>query len=512
MISKNPFADYGGIVINDRFIGRKKEIEAIQNRILGSTFGNISVVGLPRVGKSSLVWNAIFLEKGILIENKIIPIWVSFGEYNSIYETIDDIIFEIGDILLKSEIVVELQEFSNKISSSISHVEKRRFIKRYFKILKQKGFKTIIAFDEFDNAKNILSLQDFQFLRELSYNIETKLGLVTISRKSIQELEPDNGALSNFYQIFTDLRLKLFSSNDLAEYWGKIENLGLNVSTEYKTLSNDYCGSHPYLLDVLNHEVFNQFVETKIDLKKIFIEIIDDLRLKLYNEFEAILKLMTYEGLGNKLLQMVVGPVYDINQRDTEKLLKYSIVSKSNTDSYTSFSKYFNEYLLLQSSSIDVWPLWSEVERELRALIKKELNETFGDNWEIGYRKAYGKELVLTNGEKSRKVDIIDGGSKVSGLIFERERSKSLFGELASAHLIDYTLPGNMFEYFISRNWQWYVKILGKDKAYWNPIFEHLRKIRNPLAHNNPNFLSDSDKNLSEGYCKMILEKIKSAK
>ena len=106
-------------------------------------------------------------------------------------------------------------------------------------------------------------------------------------------------------------------------------------------------------------------------------------------------------------------------------------------------------------------------------------------------------------------MDVIDGNSFGLGLIKERDRSKNLFGDLASSHLIDYTLPRNMFESFISKNWAWYSKILGKDKPFWSPIFEHLGKIRNPLAHNNPNFLSDSDKNLAEGYCKMLLEKIR---
>jgi hypothetical protein len=509
MILKNPFADYGGIVIDNRFVGRKKEIEAIQNRLLGSSYGNLSVVGLPRVGKSSLVWNAIFLDKEKLIGKKIIPIWISFGEYDSIYEMLDEIIFEIGEFFFESNLASELQEIANKIIISNSQVEKRRFIKRYFKYVKQKEYRIIITLDEFDNSQNILSLQDFQFLRELSYSVETKIGLITISRKSIQELEPDNGALSNFYQIFTDLRLKLFSDFDKDLYWKRIENLGFNVSADYKTLSDEYCGSHPYLLDVLNHDVFNQISQTEIDLKDTFLEIIDDLRLKLYNEFEAILKLMTFEGLGDKLMQMVVGPVYNIDQRDTEKLLKYAIVYKNITENYSSFSKFFNDYLLLKSSAIDVWPLWSEVERELRNLIKKELFETFGDNWEIGYRKCFGKEVESINGEKYRKVEVLDGGPNSLGLTKEKERSKYLFGDLASVHLIDYTLPRNMFESFISKNWPWYAKTLGKDKTYWSPIFEHLGKIRNPLAHNNPNFLSDSDKNLAEGYCKMLLEKIK---
>ena len=509
MILINPFADYGGIVINERFIGRKKEIESIQNRLLGTSFGNISIVGLPRVGKSSLVWNAVFLQKEILLQKQIIPIWISFGEYDSIYETLDEIIFEIGDVLSNHHTKIELQEISNKIKTSDSSVEKRRYIKRYFKFIKQIGFRIIIALDEFDNAQKILSLQDFQFLRELSYSIETKIGLITISRKSIQELEPDNGALSNFYQIFTDLRLKLFSKTDIEMYWYRIESLGLNISLDYKLDLYEYCGHHPYLLDVLNHQVFNQITQTDIDLKDTFIKNIDDLRLKLYNEFEAILKLMSFEGLGDKLMQMVVGPVYDINQRETEKLLKYDIVYKNTNGNYSSFSKYFNDYLLLKSNSIDVWPLWSEVERELRSIIKAELLESFGENWEDGFRKSFGKVIESQEGEKKMKVDVIDGHNYGIGLIKERDRNKKLFGDLASQHLIDYTVPRDMFESFISKNWKYYAEILGKQKNDWSTVFEHLGKIRNPLAHNNPNFLSDSDKNLAEGYCKILLEKIK---
>ena len=509
MILQNPFADYGGIIIKDRFVGRKKEIETIQNRLLGSSFGNIAVVGLPRVGKSSLVWNSIIIEKEKLLSKKIIPIWISFGEFNSIYETFDDIIFEIEDVIADTEVIGKLQGISKRINESSSNVEKRRFIKRFFKLLKQKGYRIIIALDEFDNAKNILNLQDFQFLRELSYNIETKIGLITISRKSIQELEPDNGALSNFYQIFTDLRLKLFSNEDIDLYWKRIESFGVNISADYKVLSNQYCGTHPYLLDVLNHEVFNQISQSDIDLKDTFLSIIDDLRLKLFNEYEAILKLMTFEGLDDKLMQMVVGPVYDINQRDTEKLLKYDIVNKSDADNYSSFSDFFNDYLYLKSSSVDVWPLWTEVEIEVRNLIKEELLKSYGAEWEIGYRKAFGRKIESSSGDKQITVDVIDGGKYSMGLIKERDRSKKIFGDLASQHLIDYTVPSVMFDSFISKNWNWYGAILGKQKNDWKPIFQHLGKIRNPLAHNNPNFLSDSDKNLAEGYCKIILEKIK---
>ncbi|NJO89623.1 MAG: hypothetical protein HC831_12255 [Chloroflexia bacterium] len=86
-------------------------------------------------------------------------------------------------------------------------------------------------------------------------------------------------------------------------------------------------------------------------------------------------------------------------------------------------------------------------------------------------------------------------------------RNKKSFGDKASDHLVDYTYPMDMFDRFIALDWNWYSLIFDKQKNDWKPIFEHLGKIRNPLAHNNPNFLSDSDKNIAEGYCKIILEK-----
>jgi AAA+ ATPase superfamily predicted ATPase len=508
MYRVNPFSDYGSIVEGQRFIGRDKEIEIIQNRILGSNYGNISIVGLPRIGKSSLVWNTLFIDKKHLINRNIFPVWISFGEYNSIYESFDEIIFQISEFISDDNLKIEVDEVTKKISKSILNVEKRRYLKRLFKYLRQQKIRILVCFDEFDNALNILNLHDFQFLRELSYNTETRLVIITISRKTIQELEPDNGALSNFYQIFTDLRLKMFSIEDYDLYWKRIENYGLFISSEYKSKIKEYCGFHPYLLDLLNNEIFNQINQSDFDLNNILTSTIEDLKLKLYNEYEAILKLIKLEGLSEKILQMIVGPVYDITQRDVEKLLKYDIVNSSDSQGYSSFASYFNDYLLLKASSINIWPLWSEVEKKVRELINEELVFTFGENWEPAYRNAFGK-LDTTGETKIKKSDVLDGSHHSLGLIKERDRNRKLFGKLASNNLIDYTVPSIMFDAFISKNWNWYSQILGTQKNEWKFIFDHLGKIRNPLAHNNPNFLSDSDKNIAEGYCKNILEKIR---
>ena len=69
--TQNPFADYGNIIEGNRFIGRKSSIATIHNRVMGNSFGNIAIIGLPRIGKSSLVWNALMVKKTESAEKNI---------------------------------------------------------------------------------------------------------------------------------------------------------------------------------------------------------------------------------------------------------------------------------------------------------------------------------------------------------------------------------------------------------------------------------------------------------
>ena len=59
----NPFADFGSIVFGQRFVGREKELNAIAQRVLGDNYGNLAIMGLPRIGKSSLAWQGIMTKK-----------------------------------------------------------------------------------------------------------------------------------------------------------------------------------------------------------------------------------------------------------------------------------------------------------------------------------------------------------------------------------------------------------------------------------------------------------------
>lgn len=404
----------------------------------------------------------------------------------------DEVLNNTCEIVYSNQIadLGQLSEIQNNYVNANSNLEKKRFIKKFLRFINENRYRLIVVLDEFDNAENIFNLQDFQFLREISYNLEVKIGIITISRKTVQELEPDNGSLSNFYQIFDELRLKLFSEEDLLHYWQRLRNQGIEISDSYINSTILYSGKHPYLLDLINYNIFNEIEQTDINLDNIFNLTLDNLKLKLYNEYESILKLMEQEFLDNKLVQIIIGPVYDISQRDLEKLLKYSLVQSLPDQTYCCFSVFFKDYLLIKSKEIEVWPLFSQFEIEMRSTIKLFFIEKYSDNWDSTYpQKAMITELIL-----NRDVNI---------------RS---FKEKASLDLIDYTYPKHFYDYIISSNWEWFKPILRKEKGYWKPRFDLLTKIRNPLAHNNQGFLSVEENSLASIYCKEIIDLIKNWK
>jgi len=494
MILNNPFSDFGVTVTNDRFVGRQVEIKQIYNRLFGDSFGNLAIMGLPRIGKSSLAWNGIIANKATLTKKKIVPLWIPLGEFSDLLEFLDEMLSQTTELIDENFpiISIKFKELQDSFVKAEKSIEKRRYVKKYLKTLKENNIRLIVAIDEFDNAKDIFNLQDFQFLREVSYNLEIKIGIVTISRKTIQELEPDNGSLSNFYQIFDELRLKLFSNEDMELYWSRIKKIGLTISDSYINNLLYYSGKHPYLLDMINYNVFNQIEQTQINLDETFSNTLENLKLKLFNEYESIINLMKQEALEGKLIQLIVGPQYNLTQRDVEKLLKYNLVSNSTNNSFECFAKYFDEYLFLKSSEIDIWPLWTETEIEIRSVIKQFLIEKYGETDWIN-------KFVKGNPKKTEKIE---------ALKTMMAKNINSFGDKASIHLVDYTYPYDMYDCFIHSDWAWFNKIFGKQFSDWKPKFDLLAKSRNPLAHNNKEFLAQSELNIATGYCQEILELI----
>jgi len=485
---ENPFADYGSIVYGERFIGRKEEIKAVQNRIFGKAYGNLAIQGLPRIGKSSLAWRAIIEYRKELEEKQIIPIHINSGSYESSQIFFGEIFSELHKRIRKiANINIQLfQEIFDKFGKSSQQNERNNLMEEYFEILQEFNYRIIYIFDEFDSVRKYFDVHDFQFLRALSYNPNTKICIVTVSRRMLSEIEKKGGGGSNFHQTFDNIYLGMFNDEDLDIYWKKFFNSRVPIDATGKQKIYEFAGRHPFLLDLFNYHLYNNLSENLIEA---IVLTRDKLKLTILNNYKTILDLLAEENLTTKLLQMVVGPVYDISSTEAEKIERYNLVVKSK-NGFAGFSNDFDNYLYIAKREIPIWKLWTETEIKLRNIVLVWLIERYGDNWVNKFRKVQGKEEFVTQ------------------LEFNQEKEKKSFPDTYSQNLLDFTYPADLFDKFMRIEWTWFKPIFGKDANDWKQKFDLLAKIRNPLAHNKENILKDFERDAAKAYCEEIIHKI----
>lgn len=510
--SFNPFADYGGIVRGERFVGRAKELQTIEQRVMGSAYGNLAIMGLPRIGKSSLAWQGIMEKKEALLESKTIPIFFQTGSCDDSLSFFRQMVSLLDDEVSMTCEDERYEKFAAKvlpiIKSENDPTEFTLALQKYFKLIKKLGYKVIYILDEFDSLQSFFTIANFQLLRELSYNPETKLCLVTCSRKTIQEIEAKNGAISNFYGTFSEIRLGMYDDESMAQYWERVSTTFL-PSEEYKKLAEFYVGRHPFLLDYFNDFCLQRGLADDIENTNL----LEEIRLNLLNHFNTIQDTLRHEDLLNKAIQLVLGPAFDVTKLEEEKLLKYNFIKVVDNEeklgilghlvgstyqgkSYTCFSDFFtNVFEQNHFIEIDYWPLWTETEKMIRNLIKIYVDETFGADWETAIFAKFGSAANWAKQFESIK--------------YTREKAQKLFSG-ASENLIDYTMTRDMYNVFMSVAWKdWFGNVFGPDKKAWATIFNYLADIRNPMAHNNQEFISQDEITKVQEYCDKIMKAIR---
>ena len=175
----NPVADYGGIVCGSRFVGRKNELLQIKQRVLGQYFGNLAIMGLPRIGKSSLAWQAIMSNKDSLIEEKSLPVFFQVGSCDTAEVFYKQFVYYVHE---EMEFICEDERYSKYASKILTEIQQANnksiiipLVQKYFKLVKRLGYKIIYILDEFDSVESFFSVADFQTLREISTKPDTKI-------------------------------------------------------------------------------------------------------------------------------------------------------------------------------------------------------------------------------------------------------------------------------------------------------------------------------------------------
>lgn len=488
---ENPFANFGVIACGDRFIGRKDSLKVIESRvIIPEEPGNLAIVGDYRIGKSSLVYKGIMERKEELLERKKIPIWINVGTFEQALDFFHFLVSSCYDELENLTWVTDpiKSAASRAFQHDFSWIEFYGHVQRFFEKIRQAGIRVLFILDEFDHARYLFkrNIPGFQGLRELSYRPQWRVTFITTSRRSLYDIELHTQASSTLDGIFLKHYLSMFDERDLQEYFTRLSSVRISVTPILMNRIRFYCGGHPYLLEMLGHEIVEFFREHQgmdVDVD----EAARRIESSILDHYEHMVDILNEKGDLDKLLQILFGPAVDVKKTDLEHFLRYGLIRTTNDGPYMAFSDHFHTYLKLIERQRELWPIWRETEIALRTVICDKMQEKYGQQWIEGLERA--RPNLKSMFDRCRDA---------------QKKEKTLFGSRASHNLIDFTYPQELFS-IIFCEWDTFKSILGKDKKYWSDRAQFLAKIRNPLAHNRDDVLYDFERQIAEGYCNEIL-------
>ena len=495
---QNIFAGYGKIVTGELYVHREALEKELKNRTLNyDVYGSVSIVGMQRMGKSSLVRNTLISEaehyynKGIIIASCSMN---NFTTPENFFKGMIDIIYE--EFENHEYIDMKIERKYNKIRELRLEDGGIKNIQSFFKLIKKLGKRVILVIDEFDHSRKLFDKypEGFNVLRELAYQPETDVTFIFVSRRRITELESvaEISTLANI--LGKPIYVKNYSDNELIQYFNRNKNYGIEMSEEDKLKIVNITGAQPYWLDILMYH----YIEAK-DSEKNFELICNETNSVLYSEYERFMILLDEQHLLNKLYQIVIGPADDYTISDRRTLCDYGIISIVDGEAVVNSQKFY-EYLRMKESTVNFHPLWNKTERRLRNLLKKKLKENYGENWEQKMKSRYIKQ---ENNPRSL------GGFLEKAIELQKDiKKKKDFIQDAPYSIIEALTTAGLFEFFY-KEYPLFKDVFGKmEIKKFREIGSHLTSARNRYQHNNEDILTESFKSKTKSNCELINELI----
>jgi len=487
----NPFIDEGGIVYGEKFVGRREALGLIEDRVVGG-LSCLAVVGQGRMGKSSLAYHALVHQRKRLADQRRLVVWINLPGLQGRHDLFRKLLWCVRDELeeyapsvLEEARVQRILEQTRR--GDIEWLDLQEAVQQFFKRLKQRhDWHVIIILDEFDAARKVLQgdLQAFQTLRELAYQPEWRVGLVTLSRRSIEEVETQSNAISNLQGIFHTYYLPRFSPGELAELVKRVERANIAYSKELAEAVYARTGGHPHLSVKLLSQLVGQWLEEHtLDVERAF----ERSQLTFTSYYDELMRLLSEDESDRRLLEIVCGPVIKATRTDASKFEVYQLIRPVG-DGYQGFSEHFTQYLRARQYDVDLWSLWTQTERTLRDFIASRMQAQYGQDWET--------KIVE---EHRQLASIFDKCSEF------RESARRFQDKRASVRLIDYASP---WDYWQIIDLHWISFGLHGTRAEWKKRFELIRDVRNPMAHSSAHLLTPDQIKQAEIYCKQVLDEI----
>ncbi len=494
----NPFCCMGRIVEGQYYIPRTTLAKLLDSRLLiqDAVGGNIAVVGLPRSGKSTCVYNEIILREKEYVAKKKVPMWFELASHVPVSDNgsgfFSSLVRKCSRVLEDNDLLdKKVDAQANRVENAGSNWESvRSESERFFELVRRSGYSVVAVIDEFDAARKLFESNSscLRAFRDLCSFPQFGFTCVTTSRRYLRDIEAQaHGGQSTLACVFHEFCLPLYSEDELCVFWHR---LGSCIDSVVQARVQEYCGRYPFLLDALGFQIWQKGGS---DLHTCF----KAAQIDFLNCFDAILNVLDETGLYSKLVEVLFGPIVSLRNEDVSRLETINLIHYSSNNSvWESFSKVFEEYLSFRYRERDtdsqLWPEYSRCIKTVRDMVTDVLR-----------KPSLSWEDQLLNSQYPKLQELVAE--------CERKRAKEVdhFGTARHIPLKDYLdLPE--VSTIINTLWESYFQgvlgLVGITKKKWNGYVEGIIAIRNPNCHVRSHASSKADLEIATGYCTKLQE------
>lgn len=257
--ARNPYHQVGRVIADDTFIGREETLHEIESLWRSPVrLANLAVIGHHRTGKTSLVRRA--LRTLPRTRPDLVQVWIDLGGHESrttVFRSLAN--SALAEVRRRGAdapdgLVEVLQPLNEAVRRAGTWSELHDTVRDFFAAMHAAGQYGLVVLDEFDAAASVFQgAAEFVLLRALVSDVDSALGLITISRRQTEEIETRTAGGSLLSGVIaTRLYPGLFGEADIDLMLARAASAGIDLTRIQPDIER-CAGGHPYLLDVLCH-------------------------------------------------------------------------------------------------------------------------------------------------------------------------------------------------------------------------------------------------------------------
>jgi hypothetical protein len=352
-MSKNPFSNVGAIITGERFLGRTEHLRFIRERMFSAEgFASVAIIGMSRVGKSSLAAQAILHDPPTLSNEKLIAFRLTLDTYQTSYELFQGIVQtaweKISDL---GHLAKEIQEQAKRVRSA-SVEEQWHEVQRFFRLTQKNRMRIVCVLDEFDAGRKLFdkSPHCFRRLRALASELDYQIGLILVSRRELSEVARLAGHPSNYWaNTLKSINLHCFDKSEMEQYYQKLEKAELHTTLSLRTELDEVCGGHPWLIDWFASALCQRTVPIASIQPEQVRQLLSDQLTQLFGD---IVKLLQEDVEFDRVRACLLGMSNSSNKALVMRLRNYGLLVDQTSGKTRAFATSFADYLKEERPSL----------------------------------------------------------------------------------------------------------------------------------------------------------------